>query len=156
MSGAVAERRRADFDIPAPLPLVCSHICGAHAGGSAISLGQRWFGVRGFEGDAENWVLGPFVAELILLPLRLRFATAYMWMHVMICVEANFSPVSVPIENSSKATFCGIALRWMPQNLTQREVIIGSANGLILSGTKPLPDSMLTQIYVTWYDITRP
>ena len=29
MRGAVAERRRADFDIPAPLPRVCSHIRGA-------------------------------------------------------------------------------------------------------------------------------
>ena len=37
MRGAVAERRRADFDIPAPLPRVCSHIRGADAGGSAIS-----------------------------------------------------------------------------------------------------------------------
>ena len=31
MRGAVAERRRADFDIPAPLPRVCSHIRGADA-----------------------------------------------------------------------------------------------------------------------------
>ena len=31
MRGAVAERRRADFDIPAPLPQVCSHIHGADA-----------------------------------------------------------------------------------------------------------------------------
>ena len=37
MRGAVAERRRADFEIPAPLPRVCSHIRGADAGGSAIS-----------------------------------------------------------------------------------------------------------------------
>ena len=37
MRGAVAERRRADFDIPAPLLRVCSHIRGVDAGGSAIS-----------------------------------------------------------------------------------------------------------------------
>ena len=30
----------------------------------------------------------------ILLPLRLRSATAYVWTHVMICVEANFPPAS--------------------------------------------------------------
>ena len=94
MRGAVAERRRAEFDIPAPLPRVCSHIRGADAGGSAISWGQWWFGARGFEVDAANWVLDPFLAEPFLLPLRLRSATAHVWTHVMICVEANFPPAS--------------------------------------------------------------
>ena len=94
MRGAVAERRRADFDIPAPLPQVCSHIRGADAGGSAISWGEWWFGARGFEADAANWVLDPFLAERILLPLRLRSATAHVWTHVMIWVEANFPPAS--------------------------------------------------------------
>ena len=92
MSGTVAERRRADFDIPAPLPRACSHIRGADVGGSAISWGQWWFGARGFEADAVNWVLDPFVAERFLLPLRLRSATAHVWTHVLICVEANFPP----------------------------------------------------------------
>ena len=92
MRGAVAERRLADFDIPAPLPRVCSHIRGADAGGSAISWGQWWFGARGFEAGAVNWVLGPFLAERFLPPLRLRSATAHVWTHVMICVEANFPP----------------------------------------------------------------
>ena len=41
MRGAVVERRRADFDIPAAAPWVCSHICGADAGGSAISWGLK-------------------------------------------------------------------------------------------------------------------
>ena len=94
MRGAVAERRWADFDIPAPLPRVCSHIRGADAGGSAISLEQWWFGARGFEADAANRVLDPFLAERILLPLRLRSATAHVWTHVMICVEAIFPPAS--------------------------------------------------------------
>ena len=89
-----AERRRADFDIPAPLPRVCSHISGANAWGSAISWGQWWFGARGFEAGAVNWVLGPFLAERFLLPLRLRSATAHVWTRVMICVEANFPPAS--------------------------------------------------------------
>ena len=92
MRGAVAERRRADFDIPAALPRVCSHIRGADAGWSAISRGQWWFGARGFEGGAVNWVLDPFLAERFLLPLRLRSATAHVWTHVLICVEANFPP----------------------------------------------------------------
>ena len=94
MRGAVAERRRADCDFPASLPRVCWHIRGADAGGSAISWGQWWFGARGFEADAENWVLDPFLAERVLLPLRLRSATAQVWTHVMICVEANFPPAS--------------------------------------------------------------
>ena len=97
MRGAVAERRRADFDIPAALPRVCSHIRGADTGGSAISWGQWWFGARAFEVDAENWVLDPFPAERILLPPRLRSATAHVWTHVMICVEANFPPASARV-----------------------------------------------------------
>ena len=80
--GAVAERRRADFDIPAALPRVCSHIRGADAGGSAISWGQWWFGARGFEAGAVNWVLDPFLAERFLLPLRLRSATAHVWTYL--------------------------------------------------------------------------
>ena len=94
MRGAVAGRRRADFEIPAPLPRVCSHIRGADAGGSAISWGQWWFGARGFEADAANWVLDPFLAERFLPPLRHRSAAAHVWTHVMICVEANFPPAS--------------------------------------------------------------
>ena len=41
-----------------------------------------------------------------------------------------------------------IALRWMPQDLTD-DVNIGSGNDLVPSGNKPLPETMLTQIYVT-------
>ena len=108
---AVAERRRADFDIPAPLPQVCSHIRGADAGRSAISWGQRWFGARSFEADAENWVLEPFVAEWILL------CSAYVWTHVMICAEANFPPacVNVPLELEIPhitSAFCLINAAW--------------------------------------------
>ena len=35
----------------------------------------------------------------------------------------------------------------MPQELTD-DVNIGSGNGLVPSGNKPLPEPMLTQIYV--------
>ena len=66
--------------------------CGEDAVGSAISWGQWWFGARGFEADAANWEAD--FAERILLPLRLRSATAHVWTHVMICVEANFPPAS--------------------------------------------------------------
>ena len=106
MRGAVAERRRTDFDIPAPLPRVCSHIRGVDAGGSAISWGQWWFGARGFEAGAVNWVLDPFLAERFLLPLRLRFTTAHVWTHVMICVEANFPPAPARVRpRMCEATF---------------------------------------------------
>ena len=100
MHGAVAEQRQADFDIPAPLPRACSRIRGADAGGFAISWGQRWFGARGLEADAENWVLDPFVAERISLPLRLRSATGCVWTHVMICVEANLPPPSARVRSA--------------------------------------------------------
>ena len=215
--GAVVERRRADFDIPAAAPWVCSHICGADAGGSAISWGlkvrsdmrgadeggggrkigfntnhymrshmggrraeaeweqnplrNKWvqhpiFRLRfetahskpslssrngrpalvrseyvwtyprkrsrnvkirsarlrsattqricehsiklrichflrtkmvsstRFRSGRGKWVLDPFVAERMLLPLHLCSATAYVWTHVMICVEANFPTAS--------------------------------------------------------------
>ena len=68
MRWAVAEQIRADFYIPAPLPRVCSHIRRADAGESAISWRHWWFGAHGFEADAENWVLDPFLVERILLP----------------------------------------------------------------------------------------
>ena len=96
MRRVVAERRWADFDIPALLPRVCSHMRWADVGRSAIYWGQRWFWARGFEADAEKWVLDPFVAERILLPLRLRSVTAYVWTHVMICVEPIFRPRLLP------------------------------------------------------------
>ena len=89
----------------APLPQVCSHILRADAGGSVISWGQRWFGVRGFEADAENWVLDPFVVERILLPLRLRSGTPHVWTHVMICVEDNFPPAPTCVRSAFVWTY---------------------------------------------------
>ena len=43
-----------------------------------------------------------------------------------------------------------IALRWMPAATRPYwcYINIGSGNGLVLSGNKPLPEPMLTQIYV--------
>ena len=44
----------------------------------------------------------------------------------------------------------------MPQDLADiRLVNIGSRNGLVLSGNKPLPEAMLTQICVAKYQITQ-
>ena len=105
MHRAVAERRRADFDIPPLLLWVCSHIRREDVGGSVISSGQRWFGVRGFEADAEKLVLDPFVAERILLPLCLRSANEHVWTHVMICVEAIFPPASARIGSAHVWTY---------------------------------------------------
>ena len=42
---------------------------------------------------------------------------------------------------------CEIALIWMSLDFTDA-VNIGSGNGLVPSGSKPLPEPMLTQIYV--------
>ena len=39
-------------------------------------------------------------------------------------------------------------LRWMPQVCADDYVNIDSGNGLVPSGNKPLPEPMLTQIYV--------
>ena len=35
----------------------------------------------------------------------------------------------------------------MPQKLIDKKVNIGSANGLVPDGTKPLPEPMLSKIY---------
>ena len=35
----------------------------------------------------------------------------------------------------------------MPQDLTDKAVIIGSGNGLVPPGNKPLPDPILTKFY---------
>ena len=43
---------------------------------------------------------------------------------------------------------CEIVLIWMSLDLTD-DVNIGSGNGLVPSGNKPLPEPMLTQISVT-------
>ena len=37
----------------------------------------------------------------------------------------------------------------MPWDLTDDKLNIGSGNGLVLSGTKPLPEPVLTQIDIT-------
>ena len=52
-------------------------------------------------------------------------------------------------------TFYEIVLKWMSQNTFNDKVNIGSGNGLVPSGKKPLPEPILTQIYVP-YGIIRP
>ena len=56
--------------------------------------------------------------------------------------------------NSSSGIY-EIVLSWMLQNLISNlEVNIGLGNGLVPSGTKPLPEPMLTQIHVAiWYHL---
>ena len=43
---------------------------------------------------------------------------------------------------------CEIALRCMPLNPIDDELTLDSGNGLEPSGSKPLPEAILTQIYV--------
>ena len=62
-----------------------------------VGEGRSRFRLCGFEVDAENWVLDPFLSESILLLLCLHSTTKHVWTHVMICVEANFSPASFHI-----------------------------------------------------------
>ena len=49
-----------------------------------------------------------------------------------------------------------IALKWMPQNLTDEKSTSG--NSLVPSGIKPLPEPMLTKDYapygITWLTVT--
>ena len=44
---------------------------------------------------------------------------------------------------------CEIILRRMPLKTFDEKINIYSGNGLVLSGKKPLPEPMLTPIYVT-------
>ena len=50
--------------------------------------------------------------------------------------------------NKFKSTSDEIALRWMPQNTYDEWVNTGLGKGLVLSGNKPLPEPMLTKIFV--------
>ena len=59
-------------------------------------------------------------------------------------LKVEFSNSS--IQNSILGTR-EIALGWMQKKLTDDN--IGSGRGLVLSGNKPLPETILTQIYVT-------
>ena len=55
------------------------------------------------------------------------------------------------IQNSSFDTHSKVALMRMPQTLTIEN--IGSGNGLVSSGNKPIPEPMVIQIYVAvWRD----
>ena len=45
-----------------------------------------------------------------------------------------------------------MALGCVPQFPTDDKMNIASSNGLVLSGTKPLPESMLTKFYnIIWH-----
>ena len=47
----------------------------------------------------------------ILLPLRLRSASAHVWTHVVICVEANFPPASARVRpGMCERTFIDIGI----------------------------------------------
>ena len=50
---------------------------------------------------------------------------------------------------------CEIAIRWMPLDLPGDQSNFGSGNDLVPSDTKPLPEPMLTQIYVHWATTSR-
>ena len=57
-------------------------------------------------------------------------------------------------QNSSIGSSCEIVLRWMPTKPHLWLVNIGSGNGLVPDGTKPLHELMLTQFAP--YGVTRP
>ena len=90
----VAGRRGVDFDISTWLLRASTHIGGWMAEHLEwichVCEGRSRIGVRGFKADTENWMFDQFLAKRILLPLHFCFATAYVWTHVMIYVEANF------------------------------------------------------------------
>ena len=52
-------------------------------------------------------------------------------------------------QRSSLCTHCEIFLKWMPQNLKTWEANIDLGNGFVTSGTKPLLEAILSEIYVS-------
>ena len=65
----------------------------------------------------------------------------------LIFKSSIFSKSSYSVWKSSRGTGCQIALRWIPRTLTTEKSTL-VCNGLMLSGNKPLPEPILTQIYV--------
>ena len=51
------------------------------------------------------------------------------------------------IQNNCLGTRCEFALRRMPQILTNQWIDIGSVNGLLPGGTKPLTEPMLSKVH---------
>ena len=70
--------------------------------------------------------------------------------------RSNYTSVFIKhiLQMDNLSITCEIGLRWVPQGLADH-IDIGQGNGLVLSGNKPLPEPMLTQICAQ-YGITRP
>ena len=63
---------------------------------------------------------------------------------------SNFKSINFTL--ISLGARCESALRWIPRNLTNEQSNIGLGNGLVTSGSKPLPDTM----YNSSYGVARP
>ena len=128
MCGAVTSWRRADFDIPAPLPWVCWHIHGADPARSAVCWVQRWFGVCGFEAD----IPGKLGVEPICC--RADFVPTPPLLRDRICVNACndlcWSQFSICLHPCLLRTCVNVPLNVWPK--------IPVPNGLLLWGNKPL------------------
>ena len=91
---------------------------------------------------------------------------AYFWWTVEYTVDSGHNAVnlntSVPgrcgsnfvhiifeliAQNNSLGTGNEIALKWVPENLTNEMSNIGSGNSLVPSGSKPWPEAMLNEIW---------
>ena len=104
-------------------------MCGADAVGSAIFWGQRCFGACVFKVDVKNWVLDPFVAERILLPLRLHSMTAC----VNACNDLCWSQFSACIRSALVWTYLKSDalfqykdhLSWYGNPMVSRPILVG-------------------------------
>ena len=123
---------------------VCGQIC--HFLRTMMVWSARFRSGRGKLG------VGPISCGAVLLPLRLRSATAHVWTHVMICVEANFLPAPARI----RPRMCERTLTLLPlDNAISLKFILRSPNdnkaALVQlmawrwTDNKPLPEPMLTQ-----------
>ena len=106
---------------------------------------NKWFSFQWF---GTPW----WTCDITVIPL--------MWIRLSWSFSAMFSDVNslTPVICKNVISKCmllinfmgspfKIALGWMSQNTF--DISIGSGNGLVPSGTKPLPDPMLTQIFAT-------
>ena len=56
--------------------------------------------------------------------------------------------IKLIVQKCNLGSLRGIALRWMPENYSNTKSTLVTGNGLVPQGNKPLPEPMLTHIYI--------
>ena len=111
MRGAVAERRRADFDIPAPLPRVCSHIRGADAERTRSGCGADAEWTRSGCGADTEWTrsgrgrICHFLKTMMVWSVRFRSGRGKLSVGPISC-GADFAPAPPLLRDRACVNTC--------------------------------------------------